>query len=216
MERLVAMRAHRRRRPRRPVFVPPTAMRSTGTSARRSTMSGPQSRSDQLHATRRMDRMVSLVGLQSNLRPGRQNTPPRVRKSGTGFRGSAVRRPGSRRNLLSEQSTLSGQKRPASRRPMVRLGRMERMHVVLRRRIQISSEALRQSSAAARRRRMFRLRSRVPNLQRPFLFRSEKSHHLDTLAVGQRYRPRSNRTPFPVLVQSAHRHQFTQSRTDET
>jgi hypothetical protein len=160
--------------------------------------------------------MVSLVGLFADLRLGRQDTPAILRQSGTSFRRSTLRRSRPRRNLLPEQSSLPGEKRPTHRRPVVRLGRLERVHGVMRRRLPFPAEALRQSAAATRRNRLFRLRCRVPDLQCSLLFRGQESHYMDALAAGQRHGSRTHRETIPFLLQGARRHEPTQSWHHET
>jgi hypothetical protein len=161
LERLVAVRPHRRRSPGRSLFLPPTSLQSTGTSARWSTMFRTQSRSCQLYSSRRLDRMVSLVGLFADLRLGRQDATTILRQSRTGIRWTTLRRSRSWRNLLSKQSALPGQERPTHRWSMVRLGRLERVHGVMRRRFPFAVETLRQPAASTRWNRLFRLRYRV-------------------------------------------------------
>lgn len=196
--------------------MPPASLQSTGTSAWRPALLGPQPRSGQLHTSRRLDRMVSLVGLFADLRLGRQDTPAILRQSGTSFRRSTLRRSRPRRNLLPEQSSLPGEKRPTHRRPVVRLGRLERVHGVMWRRLPFPAEALRQSAAATRRNRLFRLRCRVPDLQCSLLFRGQESHYMDALAAGQRHGSRTHRETIPFLLQGARRHEPTQSWHHET
>jgi hypothetical protein len=142
------MRPRRRWGTGRSLLLPPEALRSTGTSARRTELSGPQPRSDQLHATRSVDGMVRLVRLLANVRMGRQNAPSELRKSGTGFRRKAVRRPGSGRDLLLDQSAVPGQHSGRHRRSMVRLESVERVHSFVRRRNPLPEATMRQSCTA--------------------------------------------------------------------
>lgn len=110
--------------------VPDPGLQQSASSTRWSVLHRGESKSDQLHGSRRVDSLVGLVGVLANLRIRDENAATHVHESSPGFRGASVRGTRPRRQYLHRPSTMSGQRRGTAIRivrPVVHLGWLERL-----------------------------------------------------------------------------------------
>lgn len=170
--------------------VPDAGLQQPASSAWRSTLHRSQSQSDQLHGSRRVDSLVGVVGVLADLWLRHENATTHVHESSPGFRRPSLRGTRPRRQHMHRPSPVSGERRGTAARivrPMVPLGRMERLFQTLQRRNTNTKENVRESFATkVCHSRVQRMRHADRGVQHSPMHRDEKIFRMDTVAGRQR------------------------------